>query len=152
MTDQIERALLTALSNLSGYRPEKAKRLWVIYETDIEQIVKDIKAGIVGDRTVDPKFKGPSLTHEEWRMVNSGEPPREVANDLPPSLAVKPNIAWRDQTLDQLYAERDYWVSKTEGTWGGAVGAAIEFRDGCNAWIRKREREVIAEDYHQGGA
>ena len=129
MTDQIERALLTALSNLSGYRPENAKRVFIIYETDIPGLVRDLRAGLAG-----------------------AEPKREVANDLPPSLAAKPNIAWRDQTLDQLYAERDYWVSKTEGTWGGAVGAAIEFRDGCNAWIRKREREVIAEDYHQGGA
>lgn len=42
--DQIERALLTALTNLSGYRPEKAKRIWVIYETDIEQMAKDIRA------------------------------------------------------------------------------------------------------------
>ena len=51
MTDQIERALLTALSNLSGFRPEKAKRLFVIYETDIEQMAKDIRAGLA----VEPK-------------------------------------------------------------------------------------------------
>ena len=49
MTDQIERALLTALTNLSGYRPEKAKRLWVIYETDIEQMAKDIRTGLAGE-------------------------------------------------------------------------------------------------------
>lgn len=88
MENLIERCLLAALANLSSYRPENAKRVFIIYDTDIEQIVKDIKAGIVGDRTVDPKFKGPSLTHEEWRMVNSGEPPREVvAEDYHPGCA-----------------------------------------------------------------
>ena len=64
MTDQIERALLTALTNLSGYRPEKAKRLWVIYETDIGQMAKDIRFGL------------------------ESEPPREVvAEDYHPGCA-----------------------------------------------------------------
>ena len=134
MSDPIERALLTALSNLSGFRPEKAKRVFIIYETDIPGLVRDLRAGLAG-----------------------AEPKREVVNDLPPSLAVKPNIAWRDQTLEQLYAERDYWVTKIGDAtgWGGAVGSAVEFRNGCNAWISRREceaPEVVAEDYHQGGA
>lgn len=125
----IEQALLNALSNLSGFRPEKAKRLFVVYETDIEQMAKDIQASLAGE----PKSE-------------------EVASDLPPSLAAKPNIPWGDQTLAQLYAERDYWVSKTEGAWGASVGSALEFQKGCNAWIGRRERELSTEIDNRGCA
>ena len=45
----VEQALLNALSNLSGFRPEKAKRLFVVYETDIEQMAKDIQASLAGE-------------------------------------------------------------------------------------------------------
>ncbi len=152
MTDAIERALLTALSNLSGFRPEKAKRVFIIYETDIPGLVRDLRAGLAGVSSVEII----NIIHAPT-PARLADGPREVANDLPPSLAVKPNIAWRDQTLEQLYAERDYWVTKIGDAtgWGGAVGSAVEFRNGCNAWISRREceaREVVAEDYHPGCA
>jgi hypothetical protein len=62
-------------------------------------------------------------------------------NELPPSLAVVPNIRWDKQTLEQLQAERAYWqatVDAAEGC-GAAPIAAIEFRDACDAWIKRRE-------------
>lgn len=63
--------------------------------------------------------------------------------DLPPSLAAKPNIPWADQTLDQLRAERAYWQARIDEAtgWGAAVGAAAGFRDQCDAWIVRRQRE-----------
>ncbi len=60
MTDAIERALLTALSNLSGYRPEKAKRLFVVYDSDIAQMVRDIRAGLA---SAEPK---PEVVAEDY--------------------------------------------------------------------------------------
>jgi hypothetical protein len=49
-------------------------------------------------------------------------------------------------TLAELHDERDYWqteISEATG-WGAALAAAAEFRDECDAWIDRREREVAA--------
>ena len=60
--------------------------------------------------------------------------------DLPESLAIKPNIPWNKQTLDQLIAERDYWNQKIEAgsPWGASTGCALEFRDACTNEIERR--------------
>jgi hypothetical protein len=176
MTDLIERSLLTALSNLIGYRPDKAKIIGVIYDSDIPQMVKDIRAGLeirLGDEPAKQAESlgwknpapdaAPGVNPENYHTVVAQYCPvdnhipdatKKVASDLPPSLAVKPNIPWGDQTLDQLYAERGYWRRKIDDaiTCGAAMSSAQEFRDKCNYWIVKREREareVVAEDYHQ---
>lgn len=61
-------------------------------------------------------------------------------SDLPPSLAVKPNIPWKEQTIEQLIAERDYWqaIIDAKGSWGAAVGASAEFRDECERELKRR--------------
>lgn len=62
--------------------------------------------------------------------------------ELPPSLAVKPNIAFEDQTLGQLRAERLYWIEQVKSATGFASAkAADDFLKGCEAWIRRREAE-----------
>jgi hypothetical protein len=60
---------------------------------------------------------------------------------LPPSLSVVPNISIRNQTLEQLTAERDYWQGKVDKAtgWGAAVGAANEFLLECEREIRRRK-------------
>lgn len=56
--------------------------------------------------------------------------------NLPPSLAVKPNIAWEHQTIEQLEAERDYWIARVADASGFASAkAADDFRRGCERWI-----------------
>ncbi len=61
-----------------------------------------------------------------------------MTDDLPESLAAKPNIPWSLQTLEQLRQERDYWDRKI--TLGGAAGfAAAEFKRECARWIARRE-------------
>lgn len=47
---------------------------------------------------------------------------------LPPSLAAVPNIPPREQTLDQLLAEKAYWEARlsAKSGWGAAVGAMSE--------------------------
>jgi hypothetical protein len=53
---------------------------------------------------------------------------------------------FEDMTLAELHDERDYWqteISEATG-WGAALAAAAEFRDECDAWIDRREREVAA--------
>jgi len=122
MTDPIERVLLTALFNMLPYRAPNAKIIGVIYDSDIPQLVRDIRAGLAGE----PK--------------------------LPPSLAAKPNIAFHMQTLEQLYAERDYWDGKIadSSTWGASLGCAVGARDGCIAWIARREREAATGDMVDG--
>lgn len=62
--------------------------------------------------------------------------------ELPPSLAVKPNIPLEAQTLEQLRAERAYWEHQV-GTAPGfaSAKAADDFRRGCEAWIARREAE-----------
>lgn len=64
--------------------------------------------------------------------------------ELPPSLAVSPNIAMEHQTVEQLRAERDYWIEqvRTATGWSSAK-AADDFRKGCEAWIKRRERERL---------
>jgi hypothetical protein len=67
-----------------------------------------------------------------------------MGTHLPPSLAVVPNIAWDHQTLDQLRAERAYWGARLDTAAGPAsAGAITGFRDACDAWIAKREREAV---------
>lgn len=64
-------------------------------------------------------------------------------HQLPPSLAVVPNIAWEHQTLDQLRAERAYWDERVSTAAGFASAkAADDFRRACDAWIARREREA----------
>lgn len=60
--------------------------------------------------------------------------------DLPPSLAAKPNIPWHQQTVEQLQAERDFWQRKMDSKdcWGAALGAAAGFRRGCMNELKKR--------------
>lgn len=66
----------------------------------------------------------------------------EMTAQLPPSLAVTPNIAWEDQTIEQLEAERAYWVEKVRTAPGFASAkAAYDFQRGCEAWITRRKRE-----------
>lgn len=67
-----------------------------------------------------------------------------MTSKYPPSLTATPNIPLHKQTLEQLIAERDYWQAKIEGatSWGAAVGAAAEFRDDCQLWIDRRQKEA----------
>jgi hypothetical protein len=60
--------------------------------------------------------------------------------ELPESLAVKPNIPWSKQTVEQLKAERAYWEARiNEATgWGASVGVAAEFLKGCDIEIARR--------------
>lgn len=48
------------------------------------------------------------------------------------------------QTLAELREERAYWQSQLDQAtgWGAAVGVASGYRDGCDAWIKKREAEA----------
>lgn len=58
---------------------------------------------------------------------------------LPPSLAVKPNIPWEEQTLEQLIAERDYWADRVANAPGFASAkAADNFRKACEHWINTK--------------
>lgn len=67
----------------------------------------------------------------------------EAVNGLPPSLAARPNIPWEEQTLDQLRAEREYWALQVLNAAGFASAkAADDFRQACDSWIRRREREA----------
>lgn len=67
----------------------------------------------------------------------------ESRRQLPPSLAVTPNIPWEKQTLEQLMAERDYWIESVRTAPGFASAkAADDFRQGCEAWIAIREKEM----------
>jgi len=60
--------------------------------------------------------------------------------DLPPSLAVAPNIPLRAQTREQLIAERDYWQASIDAanSWGAAVSVADEFLRACNRELERR--------------
>ena len=64
-------------------------------------------------------------------------------DDLPESLQVNPNIPWEDQTLDQLRAERAYWIKQVETAPGFASAkVADDFRRGCEAWIARKAQEA----------
>jgi hypothetical protein len=56
MSDLIERSLLTALTNMIGPRPYGGTRQWVVYDSDIPKLVKDIRAGLAGEN---PREVGP---------------------------------------------------------------------------------------------
>ncbi len=60
--------------------------------------------------------------------------------DLPPSLAVIPNIPVKDQTDEQLILEGNYWQQKIDKAteWGAAVSAAHEFLLECRVELRRR--------------
>jgi len=60
---------------------------------------------------------------------------------LPPSLAVTPNIPLREQTLEQLEAERDWWRAKLDGfsQWGAGVSATAGFLRACENEIAHRK-------------
>jgi hypothetical protein len=49
MTDLIERSLLTALANMISARPESPQKVFVVYDSDIPKLVKDIRAGLAGE-------------------------------------------------------------------------------------------------------
>jgi hypothetical protein len=63
--------------------------------------------------------------------------------ELPPSLAVKPNIPLRMQTIEQLRAERDYWLRKVNDAecWGAAYSAAMSFHRACVNEIKWRKEQ-----------
>ena len=63
-----------------------------------------------------------------------------MPTNLPPSLAVSPNIPVHHQTVRELKLERDYWQSKIDAAtgWSAAVGAAAEFRDDCVNELKRR--------------
>lgn len=63
---------------------------------------------------------------------------------LPATLAAKPNVPLCDQTLEQLRAERDYWVARVESytCWGAGLKFADSCRAACESWIARREREA----------
>ena len=63
--------------------------------------------------------------------------------EKPPSLAITPNIPWEKQTIEQLEAERDYWIKCVETATGFASAkAADNFRKACEAWIKRRQAEA----------
>lgn len=50
---------------------------------------------------------------------------------------------FEDMSIEELVAERDKWEKKIDEApgWGAAVGAAYEFMQECERWIRRREAE-----------
>jgi len=60
--------------------------------------------------------------------------------NLPPSLAVSPNIPYRNQTRSQLLAERIYWQSKLSliTHWGAAECALHKFLAAIDAELQRR--------------
>ena len=65
--------------------------------------------------------------------------------ELPPSLAVKPNIPWEAQTIEQLLAERAYWAEQVKDAAGFASAkAADDFIRACDAWIARRRAEQLS--------
>lgn len=69
-----------------------------------------------------------------------------MAETLPQSLRVTPNIAWEHQTIDQLIEERDYWAGRVATAPGFASAkVADDFRCGCEAWIKRRTAEAEAQ-------
>ena len=74
--------------------------------------------------------------------VLSNEPIFKVPMEKPATLVAKPNIAFEAQTLEQLKAERDYWIKVVETASGCASAyAADSFRRGAEAWIKRREAD-----------
>lgn len=67
---------------------------------------------------------------------------------LPPSLAAKPNIPLREQTLIQLHAERAFWQAQIDDAdgWGASMGVAAGFRDACDREIARRETKDARSD------
>ena len=73
MTDLIERSLLTALANMIGSRPEMPEKVWVIYDSDIPKLVRDIRAGLAGGSSVEII----NAIHSET-LARLADGPREV--------------------------------------------------------------------------
>lgn len=62
--------------------------------------------------------------------------------EKPATLVAEPNIPFEAQTVEQLRAERDWWIKMVEIAPGFASAkAADDFRKGCEAWIKRREAE-----------
>jgi hypothetical protein len=97
MSDLIERSLLTALTNMIGPRPYGGTRQWVVYDSDIPKLVKDIRAGLAGETSIEPA----------------------------------------SQTFAELCADKS---------------SIKDYLDKKHAWMSKREREGVAEDYPPGCA
>lgn len=62
---------------------------------------------------------------------------------LPPSLAVKPNIPYSEQTIEQLIAEHDYWATELDAAtgWGSWLSFASECTAACDYWLKVRRGE-----------
>ena len=97
MTDLIERSLLTALANMISARPESPQKVFVVYDSDIPKLVKDIRAGLAGETSIEPA----------------------------------------SQTFAELCADKS---------------SIKDYLDKKHAWMSKRERECVAEDYPPGCA
>jgi hypothetical protein len=97
MTDLIERSLLTALANMISARPESPQKVFVVYDSDIPKLVKDIRAGLAGETSIEPA----------------------------------------SQTFAELCADKS---------------SIKDYLDKKHAWMSKREREGVAEDYPPGCA
>jgi hypothetical protein len=77
--------------------------------------------------------------------TREGGSPLEASATLPPSLAVKPNIPWEKQTVEQLEAERDYWAQQVAAAPGWAsANAADGFRRACDSWLTRRRRNPVS--------
>jgi len=65
-----------------------------------------------------------------------------TGDNLPPSLAATPNIPVRDQTDEQLEAERVYWADRLRLDGPSAAVAAHEFLRDCEREQRRRRRKT----------
>jgi hypothetical protein len=45
----IEESLKYALGNMAMTRPETAQNVWVIYDSDLPQLVRDLRKGLAGE-------------------------------------------------------------------------------------------------------
>lgn len=45
----IEESLKYALENMLAFKPENPKRKWVVYDSDIPQLVRDLRKGLAGE-------------------------------------------------------------------------------------------------------
>lgn len=70
-------------------------------------------------------------------------------------IATQPNLiaqtvskSLSQMTLDELRTERAHWDAVIRGAdcWGASLALASNCRDGCDAWIARREREARGRD------
>lgn len=63
----------------------------------------------------------------------------------PPSLSVKPNIPWEEQTIEQLKLERAWWEQMVKDASGAAsASAAWGFMRACDNWITRKQNDAEA--------